>query len=328
MTLRNQGIDQISEKLITYLRDRLNDSMIDYDSPLTLLPGGFQTYIYRFKLNGVREELSKSLILRLYPQFYGTRNAIWESVVQNVLVSEGFPVAQAYFTCTDMSILGGAFFIMDFLPGKPMMIEPIETIPKMLGKTHAALHSIDPEPLIESLSEQGIDKHMWRQGILFDWLKEKANERPWIREGVDWLIKNRPPESKRLTVCHGDFHPLNILIQDGKVTGVLDWGNFLISDPILDIANTIVVITVAIKHFASVLYPSVDWQLFVEEYLDAYRSKRILDCTHLDYYRVMKSVKSLIQASEGLKVWRHPLILKDLIEYIQKITEIQLTISD
>lgn len=302
--------------------------MIDYDSPLTQLLGGVQTYIYRFKLKGVQEELSKSLILRLYPQFYGTRNATWESTVQNVLTREGYPVAQAYFICTDMSILGGAFFIMDFLPGKPMMTAPLETIPEILGKTHAALHSIDPEPLIKSLSEQGIDKNAWRLSNLFDWLKESASKLPWIRDGVDWLIKNHPHESERLTVCHGDFHPLNILMQDGKVTGVLDWGNFLIADPALDIANTIVVITVAIKHLASILFPSVDWEMFAELYLDAYRSKRLLDSTHLDYYRVMRSVRALIQGFEGQKVWQHPLLVKDLIEYIHKITEIRITIPD
>ncbi|MFW9894822.1 MAG: phosphotransferase family protein, partial [Candidatus Thorarchaeota archaeon] len=308
MTLENKGIDKISERLIYYLRDKLNSDMIDYDSPFTQLGGGFQTSIYRFKLKGVPEEISKPLILRLYPQFYGTNNAIWESIVQNMLVGEGYPVAQVYFTCTDMSILGGAFFIMDFLPGKPMMTTPIETIPEMLGKTHANLHSIDPEPLIKLLSDQGIEENTWRLSNHFDWLKDKASKLSWIGDGVDWLIKNRPPESKRLTVCHGDFHPLNILMQDGKVTGVLDWGNFIFADPILDIANTIVVITVPIKHIASVLFPSVDWQLFTGEYLEAYQSKRLLDCTYLDYYKVMKSVKALIQGFEGLKIWQHPII--------------------
>jgi aminoglycoside phosphotransferase (APT) family kinase protein len=327
----NEGIDQISERLIAYLRNEFNDSMIDYDSPLTQLQGGFETYIYRFKLNGVQKELSKPLILRLYPQFYGTRNAIWESTVQNVLAGEGYPVAQAYFTCTDMSILGGAFFIMDFLPGKPMITAPIETIPEVLGKTHAALHGINPEPLIKSLSEQGIDKNTLGLSNRFDWLKDRASKLPWIRDGVDWLIKNRPLEPERLAVCHGDFHPLNILIQDGKITGVLDWPGFLIADPALDIANTIVLTTIPSKHLAYTVeqdFSSVDWKMAAELYLDAYRSQRLLDSTHLDYYRVMRSVNAFIQGFDGQKVWQHPLIVKDLIEFIHKITEILITMPD
>ena len=331
MIRANEKTDQIAGKLIAYLRDELNDSTIEYDSPLTQLQGGFETYIYRFKLNGVQKELSRPLILRLYPQSYGTINAIWESTIQNVLAGEGYPVAQAYFTCTDMPVLGGAFFIMDFLPGKPMITAPIEAIPGILGKAHAALHGIDPEPLIKSLNEQGIDENQCRLNNRFDSLQNIANELSWIRDGVDWLMENRPPEPERLAVCHGDFHPLNILIQDGKITGVLDWPTFLIADPALDIANTIVVTTIPSKHLASTVeqdFSSVDWEMTAELYLDAYRSQRLLDSTHLDYYRVMRSVNALIQGFEGQKIWQHPLIVKDLIEFIQKVTEIRITMPD
>jgi len=332
MTHPNGKTDQIARKLLAYLRQEFNDSRIDYDSSLTQLHGGFETFIYRFTLKGVRKELSKSLILRLYPQSSGTIPAVWESTVQNVLAEEGYPVPQAHFLCTEMSILGGAFFIMDFLPGEPMATGPMETIPEMLGKTHAALHNIDPEPLITSLNERGIDKNRCSFGYRLDLLKDSASKHPRIRDGVDWLIKNIPPEPERLALCHGDFHPLNILIQDGKVTGVLDWGNFLIADLVFDIANTILLLTVPIKHLASaVLGPdsaSVDWEMVANLYLDAYRSHRLLDSTNLDYYRVNRCVNALMQGFEGQEIWQQPLIVKDLIEYIHKITGIRISMPD
>ena len=71
-----------------------------------------------------------------------------------------------------------------------------------------------------------------------------------VKRRIDWLLENRPPEPERLAVCHGDFHPLNILVQDGIVTGVLDWPGFIIADPALDIANTIVLSTIPFKHIA------------------------------------------------------------------------------
>ena len=212
-----------------------------------------------------------------------------------------------------------------------MITAPIETIPEVLGKTHAALHGIDTEPLIKSLGEQGIDKNMCRLSVRFDWLKDRTSKLSWIRDGVDWLIENRPPEPERLAVCHGDFHPLNILIQDGEITGVLDWPGFLIADPALDIANTIVLATIPIKYLASTVeqdFSSVDWEMAAELYLDAYRSQRLLDSTHLDYYRIMRSVNALIEGFEGQEVWQHPLMVKDLIEYIHKITEIRITMPD
>ena len=113
-------LDQISGSLIDYLRDELRNPTIDYEIPLTQLQGGYQTYTYRFRLSGVEQELAKPLVLRLNPQFYGTGNAIWESTIQNMLADEGYPVSRVHLTCTDMSVLGGAFFIMEFLEGESL----------------------------------------------------------------------------------------------------------------------------------------------------------------------------------------------------------------
>ena len=242
--------DQIAGKLLAYLRDELNDSTTVYTSPPSQLRGGFQTATYQFQVTGLQKRLNRRLVLRLYPEYSDPENAIWESTVQNTLVDKGFPVANAHFVCTERSILGGAFFIMDFLPGKPMITAPIDTIPHLLGKTHAALHGIDPESIIKSLGESEVADSKYRLSGLLNRLKEEARDLPWIRAGVDWLIQNRPPEPERLAVCHGDFHPLNILINAGNVSGVLDWPNFLLGDPAFDVANTIV-LTLSFRHLAS-----------------------------------------------------------------------------
>jgi aminoglycoside phosphotransferase (APT) family kinase protein len=324
-------IHHIADNLITYLRGELNDPKIGYDSPLTQLHGGQETYTCRFKLKGVPEELSKPLVLRLYPRFYGTGDAVWESTVQNVLADCGFPVPRVFFTCTDMSILGGAFFIMAYLPGELMMTAPIETIPELLGKTHAALHKIDPEPLIRSLKEGGIQENAYGLSNRLDWLFRKASKLPWLRDGADWLATRRPSDPDSLAVCHGDFHPLNILIDEGRVTGVLDWGGFIIADPVYDVGNTIMLTTIPIKQLgdtADMKFSAVDWDIAAQLYLDAYRSVRPLDGKHLDYYRVRRCVFALIQGVEGQVIWQHPLIVKDLVEYIYKITSVRIKMPE
>jgi aminoglycoside phosphotransferase (APT) family kinase protein len=332
MTSQVKLDDRISERFIAYLRDHLDYPMIGYESPLLRLRGGFETASYRFRLSGVPEELAGPLVLRLYPEFYGTGGAIWESTVQNVLAGEGYPVARAHLSCTDISILGGAFFVMDLLPGEPMITAPFKTIPVMLGKSHAGLHDIDPAPVIEALAEQGIDESRCRLDSRYHWLEEKARRLPWIHDGVDWLVKNRPPEPDRLAVCHDDFHPLNILIQDGEVTGVLDWPGFAVADPALDVANTMVLLTIPYRHLAASVGPpalsSVDWCLFSEQYLGAYRAQKPLDDTHLDYYRVRRCIYALIQGHEGQKAWQHPSIVEDLTDYIRVNTGIEMVLPD
>lgn len=70
----NGKTDRIAGKLIAFLRDELNDSTIEYDSPLTQLQGGYETATYQFQLKGVQKELNKRLMLRLYPEFYWSRD--------------------------------------------------------------------------------------------------------------------------------------------------------------------------------------------------------------------------------------------------------------
>ena len=324
----NTNIDQISDKLIAYLKDELNNPGIEYGSPIMRLQGGYETSTFRFKLNGVENELSAFLVLRLYPQFYGPHNAIWESTVQNVLAREGYPVAKAHFVCTDMSILGGAFFIMDYLPGQLLMSAPPDTVPTLMGKTQAELHNIDSQPLIKALKKQGVDEYGYSLDGRYDGLNKRVSKLPWIRESANWLLANRPPEPENLAICHGDFHPLNILVADGMVTGVLDWPGFAITDPVFDVANTVVLTTIPSKYLIASMegFESVDWDLFGEAYLAAYRTYRQLDSTNLDYYKVKRCVMALIQGFEGQKVWQHPMIVADLVGYIHEITGIQIMI--
>jgi len=324
----SKDTDLISKKLIAYLKDVFKSPEIEYNSLLERLQGGYETSTYRFQLKGVAEEISKFLVLRLYPQFYGTQNALWESTVQNVLAGEGYPVAKAHFVCTDMAILGGAFFIMDYLPGQLLLSANPETIPDLMGKTQAELHKIDPQPLIQRLKEQGVSEYSYSLNSRFDWLKDRASKLPWIREAVGWLIDHRPPEPRRLAVCHGDFHALNILVDGGKVSGVLDWPGFAITDPVFDVANTIVLTTIPAKHLTASMegFSSVDWDGVVALYLSAYRAEKPLDSTNLDYYQVKRCTMALIQGFEGQKVWQHPLIVADLIGYIHEITGIPIQV--
>ena len=111
----------ILEKFIDYLRTELKNSNIDYQSTPKQLQGGYETTIYRFQLIGTAAEYAQPMVLRLYPEFYGPHNALWESTIQNVLAESGFPVAKVHFVCSDMSVLGGAFYVMDYLPGWPLM---------------------------------------------------------------------------------------------------------------------------------------------------------------------------------------------------------------
>jgi aminoglycoside phosphotransferase (APT) family kinase protein len=322
----NINPNQIAKKLINHLRNKLENPKLDYAESLQQLQGGYETAIYHFQLKNDNDEYSHVLVLRLYPEFYGTQNATWESTIQNVLANAGYPVAKVHFVCTDMSILGGAFIIMDYIPGQQLISAPPKMVMEILGKAHAKLHKIDPLGLNDGLKKAKISDYVYGLDSRFTNLLERAKKHPWIQDGVKWLFDNRPSEPDRASVCHGDFHPLNILFQGETITGVLDWSGFVIADPAFDVANTLVLTTIPVKYLIELPeeVSDFDWDLAAEQYLAAYQHIKELDQTNLDYYRVRRCLLALLEGVEGHKVWQHPLIVQDLMEYIQKISGLQI----
>jgi aminoglycoside phosphotransferase (APT) family kinase protein len=69
------------------------------------------------------------------------------------------------------------------------------------------------------------------------------------RSGVSWIdrigtqeaalrARLQSPEPKRAVLLHLDYHPLNVLTDGKRITGVLDWANTCAGDPRIDLART------------------------------------------------------------------------------------------
>lgn len=314
------SLEQVSDNLIAYLRSEINDPDVDYDAQLTRILGGYDTFIYHFRLKGVQKELADRLVLRLFRESNNPDKAIREGVVQNVLAEQGYPAPSVFFTCTNKSLLGGAFLIMEFLPGKTMLGAAMENPGTVLGTIHAKLHSIDPEPIAKALRDQGFEEPSYRISGRYFWLNEMRFRFPWLQETAQWLVDNRPKESDNPSICHGDFHPLNILVDRGKVSGILDWPGFVIADPIMDVANTIFIMEIPARH----LLPDLRAEEFIPRYLSGYRDVRTLDLQNLDYYRVLRCVAALVEGKEGQEIWNIPAMAKDLIDLIRDVTGIRI----
>lgn len=316
MPVLERHIDQISEQLIEYLRGELSDCTINYSTPLTPLPGANEAHIYQFRVECSHQGLSRPSVLRLYPSNYGKRRVELESSIQNILADAGYLVPRVYLKCTDKSVLGGTFFIMEYLPGEPMVSAPVETIPALLGATHAALHQIDLSSF-DVASE--FSKNEYKIEGRLRGLQRYADKQPWLRDCVEWLMDECPAQPARLAICHGDFHPRNILIQDGRVTAVLDWPGFTIGDPAMDVAFTTVILNVAIEH----IFPDIVTADISQKYLEAYCAQRPLDLANFEYYKVLRSVTALVDGAEGQELWRLPPVLRHLVEYIYSVTGVE-----
>ncbi|MFH2110887.1 MAG: phosphotransferase family protein [Candidatus Bathyarchaeota archaeon] len=314
------NVEQVSEILLHYISGQLGRAL-EYECPPVQFSGGQEAYLYRFQLRGTGGDLSRPLVLRLFPKYYPTGRASWDSLIQNTVADSGYPAPRVYVTCTDKAVLGGSFMVMEYIEGEPLSNYAPLKMAALLGRAQAELHSINPHPIAAALRAKGVAESRYRLSGLLDWLHGNISERysGWLGECTRWLKDNRPEEPEALSVIHGDFHPLNILVRDGEVVGVLDWPNFRLADPSMDIAFTLVLAEGAFEYVMDV--GRVDD--LIATYLSAYQQVRPINNLNLPYYKALRCVMALQQGADGQAVWTQPQIVEYLINEIHENTDVK-----
>ncbi len=105
------------------------------------------------------------------------------------------------------------------------------------GAALAALHGVDP-----ASAPPGLDRldHENPFGDYCDSLTTTLDElplpHPAVRLGVEWLRRNPPSKPQRTAIVHADFRTGNLLVDDGRLSAVLDWELAHVGDPMEDLA--------------------------------------------------------------------------------------------
>jgi aminoglycoside phosphotransferase (APT) family kinase protein len=322
MSNSKKNLNQVSDKLLSFLREKLGDTKIDYKTAPLQIHGGNETSIFRFQLKSVHSSLSMPLVLRVFNQSNLPKRAIMESVVHNSLVDQGFPVPYVHHNCIDHKYLGYQFLIMEFLPGQILPLVFGQETPIVLGKTHAELHNADSSQLNRDMVTEGFGGKQYSVEGWLDQLLIASAQLPWLEEIVLWLIENRPSECEHPSICHRDFHPGNLQAKDGKVTAILDWSCCRIGDPVMDVASTVVIFNAATKHIVQ----SFDSKIETQKYLEAYTRKRNLNERHLEYYQLFGCALALFAGANGISIWTQAPILNELINIIYDFSKIHVRI--
>jgi aminoglycoside phosphotransferase (APT) family kinase protein len=293
----------VDAALLAYVRTTIGSAIGYAEAPREIV-GGFETAIFAFSLTGAPAELSGPLILRLHREEADPEQARFEGCVQNAVADAGFPAPRVLTICTEPGVLGGAFTIMQRAPGRTMidsMLGPgVFRISGVLGRLHAQLHGLGADSLRSRLS--GVDARPPGIGLARD-ADEIARfvdeaQLDGLRDGVRWLAARRPGPPVRLAVCHGDFHPINIMVSGRDVTGVLDWSSTHIGDPAWDVGASVALLGYGPVNVPGVLYPAVTWlrRRLVGRYLSAYASALPLDRERVRYYEAMRLLLFLTEA--------------------------------
>lgn len=268
--------------------------------------GGFDTQVFAFILAaGAPEPFAGPLILRLFGPHQTAARALREQAVQNALAAMGYPAPRAFTACTDLEVLGGAFLVMERMPGRPMLEVRKRDLAGVLVRMQLRLHDLDSQALQASV-KKGTSRDMPSFGDVLSDLggRVRNSSIDGLARAMRWLEEHRPPEPRRAVICHGDFHPQNILMHGGVVSAVLDWPNAVIGDPAFDVAATRVILAYAPLELAALPGP-LQWlvraarPILVARYVAGYRCRRPLDGTALAYYEAAGCVRALVRVAEA-----------------------------
>jgi aminoglycoside phosphotransferase (APT) family kinase protein len=199
-------------------------------NPTFMLKAGSRRYVLRRKPPG-----------KLLPSAHAVDR---EYRVITALHGSGFPVAKTYCLCEDDSIIGTAFYVMDYVAGR-VLWEP--SLPQMakdaraayfdeLNRVMAALHALDYTSI--GLAEYGKPGNYIERQIN-RWIKQyRASETEHIEAMehlIEWLPKNIPAGDET-TIVHGDYRMDNVIFHptEPKILAVLDWELSTLGHPLAD----------------------------------------------------------------------------------------------
>ena len=189
------------------------------------------------------------------------------------------PVPRAWGVNED---IGG--FLVDRIPGVAWMHPPADpdeqlSVAQDFIRHIAKLHRLEPDDLdlpsykpVKSAREHQLDRLR-----VFRAQAEASGEpiEPMLRISLEFLENSIPDYDGPVALVQGDTGPGNIMYQDGKVTGIIDWELAHLGDPMDDIAWMC---------WRTVQHTFTDFAQRMREY-EALSGHRI-DVDRVNYYRV------------------------------------------
>jgi aminoglycoside phosphotransferase (APT) family kinase protein len=351
---------EIKARLLEYLARAFDCPGMDYAVGPDRILGGRDAAIFGFALEPTLPRLSGPLILRLARAQTNPSRVRLEGVIQNTLAGTGYPVPSVVAVESDITVLGGSFMIMTRLAGRPLaqeiegigrgasfiaQVQRLVSLPAIVGgitdtwvEMQIRLHELPPEILLGALAEAGIrEDAITLDGQLMR-LKSVVEEcnLTGLRPGISWLLLHRPQAPLRAAICHGDFHPLNILAEQGRVTGIIDWANVVIASPEMDVGSAIANISTVpfdVPPFLAIPVRGI-LRLILQRYYRTYRRRSALDAVAVRYFQIFRAIAQLVSVGQNMAAGRSEggafqsdAGIRNLIKLVRRLSGVELQLA-
>ncbi len=227
----------------------LTQNVEGYAGPLTVrqFKGGQSNPTYELTTPGHTYVLRRKPPGTLLPSAHAVDR---EFTVISALHKQSYPVARPYALCTDDTVIGSMFYVMDKVEGRVLWDLKLPgmapTDRRAIYDTQvdalAALHAFDPSAI--GLGDYG------RPGNYFErqvgrWTKQYRASEIEPNAAMDRLIEFLPatlPPQGPTRIVHGDFRLDNLIMAPDapQVRAVLDWELSTLGDPMADFSYLLI----------------------------------------------------------------------------------------
>lgn len=228
-------------RLEAYLRAHV----AGYEGPLQVVQfkGGQSNPTFGLIAGGKRYVLRRKPPGKLLPSAHAVDR---EYKVITALHGTAVPVAKTWCLCEDDSVIGTAFYVMDWVDGRVLWdpalpgLEPAEraAIFDEMNRVIAELHTVDYAAV--GLADYGKPGNYFARQ-LDRWSKQyRASETQKIESMerlIEWLPQHIPPGDET-SIVHGDYRLDNLMLDAAapKILAVLDWELSTLGHPLADFA--------------------------------------------------------------------------------------------
>ena len=232
----------------------------------------------------------------------------------SALADTDVPHARVFGACDDPSVLGGCFYLMEYVDGWSVMSSggwpaPFDTdldarrgLAYELVDTIARLSRIDWQSKglqgfgkPEGFHDRQVDR--W----LSHWERFRFRDIPGIDEAAAWLRGHRPRDW-RPGIIHGDYGFANVMFRHGapaRMAAIVDWEMTTIGDPLLDLGWVLMGWPNPGEPRSRMAYVDHTGMPRREELLERYATRSGLQVDGIDYYVILARFKIAIVLEGG-----------------------------
>lgn len=199
----------------------------------SVMVGGHSRRMLRVRVTA--DGTAHDLIVRIEQGgMFGTEGTS-EAKVMRAVADAGYPAPRVRWIVTDPEVLGQPFFVMDLVPGSPVIEDP-QVIDTYIRRLHE-LHRLDPAIAEDGLGPVPAAPEDAISAMIDHWLgiyRDSVDVRiPLLEEAAEWLREHLRPTGPT-AIVHGDPGPGNFLHVDGEITALTDWELAHYGDPAED----------------------------------------------------------------------------------------------